>query len=96
MSEADKAAEQMIRKERNTKICIQGLIDQKKMQNIEESDIRDYFQGHGTIESIEIPRDHVTLKPKGYALVEFRKATEAKDAVNVLNGFEINGKKISV
>mgnify|MGYP003695033539 CR=1 FL=1 len=72
------------------------MINSKKMHSIEESEIRDYFQGSGTIESIEIPRDHVTMRPKGYALVEFRKAVEAKDAVSALNGFEINGKKISV
>ena len=93
--EGEKQVEQ-IKKERNCRICIQGLIDDKKMQHIDESDIRDYFQGYGTIESIEIPRDHITLKPKGYALIEFKKASEAKDAVNLLNGFEIDGKKISV
>lgn len=54
------ASKQNSRKERNCKICIQGLIDDKKMQHVNESDIREYFQGYGTIDCIEIPRDHIT------------------------------------
>ena len=52
------------------------------MQHIKESDIRHYFEGYGTIESIEIPKDHVTMRPKGYALIEFERSSEAKEAVN--------------
>jgi RNA recognition motif-containing protein len=51
-----------------------GLIDETKMHQVSESDIRDYFSGYGTIDLIEIPRDHVTQRPKGYVLIEFRKA----------------------
>lgn len=83
-------------KERNTKICIQGLIDDKKMSHISETDIRHYFEGYGTIESIEIPKDHITMRPKGYAIIEFERSSEAKEAVKILDGFEIDGKKISV
>jgi RNA-binding protein 39 len=72
------------------------MIDDTKMQHVDESDIRQYFKGIGTIEAIEIPRDHITLRPKGYILIDFAKADEAKDAVNLLNGFEIDGKKINV
>jgi RNA-binding protein 39 len=72
------------------------MIDESKMQHIDESDIRKYFDGYGTIDLIDIPRDHITLKPKGYVLIEFSRCSEAKDAVSVLNGFEIDGKKINV
>ena len=85
-----------VRKERNCKICIQGLIDDKKMQHVNDTDIREYFQGYGVIDSIEIPRDHITQRPKGYAIIEFSRASEAKDAVSVLNGFEVNGRKLIV
>lgn len=66
------------------------------MHHVNEQDIRQYFQGYGTIDSIEIPRDHITQKPKGYALIDFRRALDAKEAVSLLNGFEIDGKKINV
>ena len=84
----------MAQREKNTKICIQGLIEDKKL--ISEREVRDYFDGYGTIESIEIPRDHITQKPKGYIIIEFRRSSEAKDAVSILDGFEIDGKKIKV
>jgi RNA recognition motif-containing protein len=72
------------------------MVDEKKMQHIDESDVKKYFDGYGTIESIDIPRDHVTLRPKGYILIEFARSGEAKDAVHLLDGFEIDGKKIKV
>lgn len=72
------------------------MIDDTKMQTVDEDDIKQYFKGIGTIELIEIPRDHVTLRPKGYILIDFSKANEAKDAVSLLDGFEIDGKKINV
>ena len=62
------------KKDKNCKICIQGLIDDKKMHHVNESDIHNYFQGYGTIESIEIPRDHITQRPKGYAIIEFARS----------------------
>lgn len=61
-----------------------------------ESDIKSYFKDCGTIDSIEIPRDHITMRPKGYVLIEFSRSSEAKDAVNLLNGFEIEGKRVKV
>jgi len=50
----------------------------------------------GTIEAIEIPRDHISLKAKGYVLIDFARAAEAKEAVSLLDGFAIDGKKIHV
>ena len=44
------------------------------MLYVNESDIRDYFKGYGTIDFIEVPKDHITQRPKGYAIVEFRRA----------------------
>ena len=61
-------------------------MDSNKMKHIDESEIRDYFQGHGTIKSIEIPRDHVTLRPKGYILIEFEKSVEANIRQVILLG----------
>jgi len=66
------------------------------MKGVTEDEVRDYFKGYGTIDDIEIPRDHITQRAKGYILVEFSKAKEAKEAVDLLNGFEIEGKHITV
>ena len=66
------------------------------MTNITEREIESYFDGCGRIEQIEIPKDHITHRPKGYVIIEFSKAYEAKDAVATLDGFEVNKKKIKV
>jgi RNA recognition motif-containing protein len=90
MEDLEKETE--FKKDRQSKICIQGMLEDK----FDEKDIRQFFKGYGTIESIEIPRDHITMKAKGYILIDFSSGEEAKDAVNYLNGYEIDGKKISV
>jgi RNA recognition motif-containing protein len=59
------------RKEKGCTVCIFGLIEENKMTNLTEKDIRSYFEGCGRIDVIEIPKDHITQKPKGYVLVEF-------------------------
>jgi RNA-binding protein 39 len=84
------------KKEKNTRIYIQGLIDPSKTNGINEHEIREYLKDCGTIDSVEIPCDHISKKPKGYVLIEFRRSTEAKEAVELLNGFEIKGRKIIV
>lgn len=72
------------------------MIDESKIKHVDEAEVRHYFKGIGTIEAIEIPRDHITLKPKGYILIDFAHKSEAHEAVNLLDGFSIDGKKISV
>lgn len=36
------------------------------------------------------------MKPKGYVLIDFSRSYEAKDAVSLFNGFEIDGKRVKV
>lgn len=77
------------------------------MNNISESDIRQvksllykftlqWFGPFGDIENIELPKDHITGRIKGHAIIEFRKHRDAKDAVKEMNGFDVNGKKLKV
>jgi RNA-binding protein 39 len=48
-----------------------------------------WFNPFGDIENIEIPRDHITGKSKGHAIIEFKRHRDAKDAVKQMNGFDI-------
>lgn len=66
------------------------------MNNITESEIRQWFNPFGDIESIELPKDHITGRNKGHAIVEFKRHKDAKGAVKEMNGFDINGKKLKV
>ena len=43
-----------------------------------------------------MPKDHITGKNKGHAVIDFRKHRDAKNAVKEMNGFDINGRKLKV
>lgn len=43
-----------------------------------------------------MPRDHITGRNKGHAVIEFKRHRDAKNAVKEMNGFDINGKKLKV
>lgn len=66
------------------------------MNNTNESEIRQWFNPFGEIELIELPKDHITGKNKGHAIIEFKRHKDAKNAVKEMNGFDINGKKLKV
>ena len=71
-----------------------GLVD--ILAHITESEIRQWFNPFGEIEAIELPKDHITGKNKGHAVIDFRKHRDAKNAVKEMNGFDINGRKLKV
>lgn len=75
-------------------VYVGGLVD--VLNNVGEADIRSWFDPFGEIESIELPKDHITGRNKGHAIVEFRRYKDAKVAVKEMNGFEINKKKLKV
>jgi RNA-binding protein 39 len=76
------------------RIFVSGLTDQ--LADIEEKDLRDLFAPFGEVERVEMHRDDVTGKSKGYAFVVFRNSGDAKRAIIEMDGFTLNGKKIKV
>jgi len=48
---------------------------------ITEGEIRTFFNPFGEIEGIELPKDHITGKNKGYAIIEYKRHKDAKNAV---------------
>jgi len=61
-----------------------------------ESDLRDLFEEHGAIESINVIMDRDTGRPRGFAFVEFEDASSADKAQRALDGREIDGRSIRV
>ncbi len=76
------------------RIFVSGLTDQ--LADIEEKDLRDLFSPFGDVENVEMHRDDVTGKSKGYAFILFRNSGDAKRAIIEMDGFVVNGKKIKV
>ncbi|MBJ7537367.1 RNA recognition motif domain-containing protein [Marinomonas transparens] len=61
-----------------------------------EEELRELFATHGTLQSCTLVMDKQTGESKGFAFVEMPKVGEAKVAIKVLNGMEVDGAKIRV
>ncbi len=65
-------------------------------QNVQEADLTNLFSQHGKVHSVKIIQDMFTKISKGFGFVEMLVREEAQKALNVLNSFELKGKKIVV
>ena len=54
------------------------------------------FEEHGTVQSCTLVIDKETNSSKGFGFVEMPKPGEAKVAMKLLNGLEVDGSKIRV
>jgi RNA recognition motif-containing protein len=64
--------------------------------NVEESDLNNLFSQQGKVHSVKIIQDMFTKISKGFGFVEMLVKEEAQKALDVLNSFELKGKKIVV
>jgi len=60
-----------------------------------EADIRTLFSQHGTVESVSLPTDRETGRPRGFGFVEMSQADAAR-AIQSLNGFNMGGRPLRV
>ncbi|KAH8924392.1 splicing factor CC1-like protein [Atractiella rhizophila] len=61
-----------------------------------DADIRAVFQPFGAIDYVDLHKDPITGKSKGYAFVQFRKLDDAKTAMEKMSGFQLAGRAIKV
>lgn len=64
--------------------------------NIEEADLRGYFEEYGAVDSVKIISDKFTGRSKGFGFVEMPNDDEAQKAIDELNGGSIDGRAIVV
>ena len=60
-----------------------------------ESEVRDLFAQHGTVDSVALPTDRETGRPRGFGFVEMPSADAAR-AIQALNGFSMGGRPLRV
>ena len=60
-----------------------------------EADVRQLFSQHGTVESVSLPTDRETGRPRGFGFVEMSQADSAR-AIQNLNGHDMNGRQLRV
>jgi len=59
-------------------------------------DLRRYFEKFGPIGDIYIPRDQFSRSSRGYAFVRYSKKRDAEDALERMDGTDIDGREIRV
>jgi RNA recognition motif-containing protein len=60
-----------------------------------EADVRDLFAQHGTVDSVALPTDRETGRPRGFGFVEMPQA-DAQRAMAALNGHNLGGRPLRV
>ena len=61
-----------------------------------DSDLRELFEEHGTVESAQVIMDRDSGRSKGFGFVEMSSDQEAQAAIDALNGQEVNGRALTV
>jgi RNA recognition motif-containing protein len=75
------------------KIYVGGLTEH--LADISEQDLRTIFN-FGDVEYIDVNKDPMTGKTRGFAFIHFRKSSQAKAAIAAMNGFNYRGKILKV
>jgi len=60
-----------------------------------EDQVRELFAAHGTVESISLPNDRETGRPRGFGFVEMSQA-DASRAIQAVNGQSLDGRALRV
>ncbi|KAF9015130.1 hypothetical protein BDQ17DRAFT_1418245 [Cyathus striatus] len=64
--------------------------------NLTESDIKQVFEPFGELEFVDLHRDPMTGRSKGYAFVQYKRAEDARMALEQMEGFELAGRTLRV
>ncbi len=73
------------------KLFVAGL-----SHDIDEVDLKEMFELYGDVKSSQIIIDRATGKSKGFGFVDMVNEAEAKEAMQLLDGVGLLGKKIAV
>ena len=61
-----------------------------------EEDLRDAFERHGAVDSVNVITDRETGRARGFAFVEMSEESAAQDAIRALDGSDMGGRNIKV
>lgn len=60
-----------------------------------EDQVRALFSAHGTVESVSLPTDRDTGRPRGFGFVEMNQSDAAR-AIQAVNGKDLGGRALRV
>ncbi|MCX8020088.1 MAG: RNA-binding protein [Chitinophagaceae bacterium] len=64
--------------------------------NLNDQDLANLFAPYGEVASAKIVRDKFSQRSKGFGFVEMQNDTEAQNAIQALNGSEVDGRPLVV
>lgn len=64
--------------------------------DVKEEELKALFAQHGKVDSVKIIRDMFSQTSKGFGFIEMPGKAEAQKALEELNTYELNGKKLTV
>jgi len=64
--------------------------------HVTDEDLRKLFAGYGEVSSAKVIMDKVSGKSRGFGFVEMNTESEAQAAMKELEGFELEGRALSV
>lgn len=65
-------------------------------EDMDNRDLQEMFELYGTVYSAKVITDRATRKSKCFGFVEFAKASDAQEAMQLLNGKTIHGQFLTV
>ena len=63
---------------------------------VTENELREVFERHGAVSSVNVITDRETGRPRGFAFVEMDDASSADDAMRALDGSDLGGRTLRV
>jgi RNA recognition motif-containing protein len=64
--------------------------------NTDERRLEELFQSVGAVDTVNIVRDQMTGRARGFAFVEMQSDEDAQSAIQKLNDTELDGRKLAV
>ena len=64
--------------------------------NVDNSELAQMFEGHGTVENANVISDRETGRSRGFGFVEMSSEDEAQAAISALDGQDVDGRNLRV
>ena len=61
-----------------------------------ETEVRELFEAHGTVDSVNLIEDRETGRPRGFGFVEMAEDSAAQTAISALNGTSYGERSLNV
>jgi RNA recognition motif-containing protein len=75
----------------NNKLYVGGL-----PYSVTETQLEEVFAAHGTVESARVITDRMSGRSRGFGFVEMSSPEEAEEAMQKLNGTDLEGRSLTV